>query len=191
MRDIRIGRRGIPALTTYFSVTTAIPNAITTYQIDFEGNGIIGYSGTTFDDVRYRYTTAGIYYPTVTITDDQGNHYTDTTAITVLNKTEIDALLKSKWEGMKAALLSSNVENALMYFVGESKEQYRQAFNFVLSSISSIVNPMQNIELVYLKDAVAKYRIRRVQIIEGSSQEITYYIYFVKDNDGIWKIEKF
>ena len=56
---------GIPVLTTYFSVSTAIPNAITMSQFDFEGDGIIDYTGTTFDNINHTYTTEGIFYPTV------------------------------------------------------------------------------------------------------------------------------
>jgi hypothetical protein len=159
--------------------------------MDFEGDGVIDYTGTTFEDISHTYTAEGIYYPTLTVTDDQGNTYSDTIAITVLNKAQIDALLKSKWEGMKGALRYKDVEGALTQFVEETKEQYRQAFNYISDIIPDVVNGMQNIELVYLKDKVSKFRIRREQIIEGNPQEITYYVYFVKDNDGIWKIEKF
>ncbi len=77
---------GIPPLTTYFQISTATPNPIVSYQMDFDGDGDIDYTGDTFDNITYTYTTEGIYYPTVTVTDDQGNTYTDSIAITVLNK---------------------------------------------------------------------------------------------------------
>ncbi|MFZ5954927.1 MAG: hypothetical protein ACOYT4_00730 [Nanoarchaeota archaeon] len=47
------------------------------------------------------------------------------------------------------------------------------------------------IQLIYLKDNEAKYRIRREQLIDGQSETITYYIYFVKDENGLWKIDRF
>jgi len=50
---------------------------------------------------------------------------------------------------------------------------------------------MQNIELIYLKEDIAKYRIRREQVFEGQTRTITYYIYFTKNRDGIWQIEQF
>lgn len=50
---------------------------------------------------------------------------------------------------------------------------------------------MAEIELVYVKDSIAKYRIRRMQVFESQMREITYYIYFTKDVDGLWKIEQF
>ncbi len=76
---------GIAPLTTYFSVTTSIPNTVSTYQMDYEGDGTVDYTGTTFDNISHTYTTEGIYYPTITVTDSQSNTYTDTIAIVVLN----------------------------------------------------------------------------------------------------------
>jgi len=50
---------------------------------------------------------------------------------------------------------------------------------------------MQTIELIYLKEAIAKYRIIRQQVFEGQMATITYYIYFTKNPEGIWQIEQF
>ena len=107
---------GISPLTSYFTVTTEIPNAVTSYQIDFEGDGTIDYTGPTFEDISHTYTTEGIYYPTVTVTDDQGNMYTDSIGMTVLNKAKIDALLKSKWSKVKSLLATKDIEGALGNF---------------------------------------------------------------------------
>jgi hypothetical protein len=41
---------------------------------------------------------------------------------------------------------------------------------------------MQVIQLIYLKDGVAKYRIKR----QEAAGDITYYIYFEQDENGIW-----
>jgi len=46
---------------------------------------------------------------------------------------------------------------------------------------------MQEIGLVYIKDGMAKYRIRR----QEDAGEITYYIYFQLDKDGLWEIRQF
>ena len=96
---------GIALLTTYFSVSTEIPNAVSTYQIDYEGDAVIDYAGTNFEDISFIYSTEGIYYPTVTVTDNQSNNYTDTIAIIVLNQNDLDMLLRTKWQGMKTALV--------------------------------------------------------------------------------------
>ncbi len=46
----------------------------------------------------------GLYFPSVTVTDNQGNVSTETTLVNVFWREEMDALLTSKWEGMKGAL---------------------------------------------------------------------------------------
>ena len=180
----------IAPLTANFSISTSNFTPVS-YQMDFEGDGVIDYTGTTFDNISHVYTTEGIFYPTITVTDNQGNTYSDTIAVTVFSKTEIDSLLKGKWEGMKGALNRGDIEGALSYFAYDSKEKYRTSFTRLQDKIQSIVSNMQNIELIYVKEDIAKYRITREQVFDGQIRTITYYIYFSKNRDGIWQIEQF
>jgi len=176
---------GIAPLQVYFSISTSFSPS--SYQIDFEGDGNVDYMGPTFDNIRHTYPSTGIFYPTVKVIDDQGNIYTDTIAITVMNKAEIDALLKSKWEGMKAAMINKNIEKLVAYFLSTSQERYRYIFTNLLSSLSDIAANMKAIEMIYLEDRVAEYRIKRLEDVG----EVTYYIYFVLDENGLWKIQQF
>ncbi|MCL4475539.1 MAG: hypothetical protein M1508_04835 [Nitrospirae bacterium] len=176
---------GIAPLQVYFSTSTTFTPV--SYQMDFEGDGIIDYTGETFENISFTYTMEGIFYPTATITDSQGNVYSDTIAITVLSKAEIDALLKGKWEGMKGALANRDVEKAVAHFLSKSQERYRYLFITLLASLPDIAADMQNIEMISLEDGVSEYRIKRPEDAGG----ITYYIYFVLDGDGLWKIQQF
>jgi hypothetical protein len=182
---------GIAPLTTYFSVSTSIPNAVSSYQMDYEGDAIIDYTGTTFDNISFTYNTEGIYYPTVIVTDTQGVTYSDTIAIVVLNASDLDALLKAKWNAMKIALANQDVNGALNYYTEESQELYNELFTTLNAQLPQIVQEMQDIQLIYAKDNTAKYRIRASEVHAGQTYEITYYIYFVVDENGIWKIHKF
>ncbi|HWR59646.1 MAG TPA: PKD domain-containing protein [Thermodesulfovibrionales bacterium] len=175
---------GIPALTTYFSVSTSIPNAITTYQIDFDGDGTIDYTGDNFDNITYTYTTEGIFYPTVTVTDDQGNSWTDSIAVTVLNKTQIDALLKGKWEGMKAKLISGDIEAALTYYSEISKQNYRDAFGSLNSKLGLIFGYPERLKLIDMSDGQAKYEY----IVSEPDGSYSYPLIFERDSNGAWKI---
>jgi PKD repeat protein len=178
---------GTPPFTSYFSVSTELPNSAITYQMDFEGDGIIDYTGETFEDINYTYTTEGMYYPTITITDDQGNTYSDTIAVTVLNKAQIDALLKSKWEGMKGALIQSDITRALSYFLTKSKDVYREIFELLAPQLSLLASEMREISLIEVSEDVAEYYVTRPQ----RETDISYFIYFAKDTNGIWKIDRF
>ena len=180
---------GVPPLQVYFSVSTSfIP---VSYEMDFDGDGVADYAGTTFQNVSYTYTSGGIFYPTLRITDNLGNVYSDTIAITVMSKTDVDTLLKTKWEGMKGALASSDINRALSHFTEESKQLYSDIFAALQAQLSQIVQEMQDIQLVYMKNGFAKYRMSKTESYGGQMLAITYYIYFAVDTNGVWKIYRF
>jgi len=176
----------IAPLTANFSTSTSTFTPAS-YQMDYEGDGIIDYTGTTFDNIGHVYTSEGIFYPTVTAIDNQGNTYSDSIAITVLSKTEMDSLLKGKWDGIKEAMISKDVSKATGYFIDHAQERYSGIFTALGDRLPQVVQDMQTISMIYLRNGVAKYRIRRTE----AAGEITYYIYFVKDENGLWKIQQF
>jgi len=57
--------------------------------------------------------------------------------------------------------------------------------------LPEIVDEMQDIEMIYARGDYVKYRIKRTQLINGSMMDLTYYLYFVKDKSGLWKVNQF
>jgi hypothetical protein len=64
-------------------------------------------------------STPGLYVVTARVTDAAGAVYTDSSAILVMDKAGLDALLKAKWNGMKAALAAGNIEGGVQCYGGE------------------------------------------------------------------------
>jgi hypothetical protein len=178
---------GTPPFTSYFSVSTELPNSAITYQMDFEGDGIIDYTGETFEDINYTYTTEGMYYPTITITDDQGNTYSDTIAVTVLNKAQIDALLKSKWEGMKGALAGGEVESALRFFIERSRERYKSIFDALKDQLPTIFQTFIEFNILKVFENIAEYEV----VANENGNLYSYPGVFLKGGDGIWRFKDF
>ena len=168
----------------YFSVSTSIPNSVASYDFDYEGDTVVDYTGATFDDISVIYQTEGIYYPTITVTDDQSITYTDSIAVIVLNQNDLDTLLQAKWSAMKTALGNQDVNGALVNFAENSKDMYQYNFQLLQSNLPSIVLDMNNITMTEVKDGIAEYEMNT--FIDGT--EYNLYIKFVKDVDGIWKI---
>ena len=180
---------GIPPLTTYFSASTSfIP---VSYQMDYEGDGMVDNTGTTFENINHLYTSEGIFYPTITVTDNQGNTYSDTIAITVMNRTEIDTLLRGTCEGMKIALANQNIAQALNYHLDEARQLYGDIYTAFFDQLPQHAQEMQDIHFVYAKNNTAKYRLRENELYGGTMETITYYLYFVIDKDGLWKIYRY
>lgn len=178
---------GLSPVTVKFAIDTQISNQITRYEMDFEGDGIQDQTVEDLANVSFIYTQVGLSYPTITVTDDQGNQYTDTTAVNVLSLPEMDTLLKAKWEGMKEGLQSGDIARTLKYFAEGSQGRYQGIFTALQGNLAEIAANMQEIGPIYIKDGIAKYRIRR----QEDAGEITYYIYFQVDKDGLWKIRQF
>ncbi len=179
---------GIAPLNTYFSVSTSIPHTVTSYDLDYEGNAIIDYSGTSFENMDFTYHIEGVYYPTITVTDDQNNTYTDTIALVVLNQTDFDALLQSKWNGMKTALMAGDISSALNYFVDESKSRYNNLFdNLGTVELNAILSSFEGFELLSQSENMAECGLIRTE----SGGIFAYPLIFVKDEIGVWKMYGF
>jgi hypothetical protein len=160
--------------------------------LTYTGPGVVEFLGMPEEnEYEIQITGQGVYYFTAEVTDTESNLYTDTIAIVVVNQAELDALLKAKWEGMKSSLISINIEGALSYFHESSKDDYREIFNLLIARLPDIASAMREIELIYIKDRIAKYRLKREEELQGQIYDITYYIYFVKDLNGLWHIESF
>jgi len=148
---------------------------------------------TVLGNAEYKVKTIaeGTYTFTVSATGPDGNTYQDTVTITVLNKTQLDTLLKAKWEGMKINLANQDITSAVSYFNSASQQLYNDLFTVANAQLPQLVQEMQDIQLIYVRNGTAKYRIIKNEIYGGQTLAITYYIYFALDESGMWKIAKF
>ena len=170
-------------LNATFEATAYLVNPVSSYSWDFNGDGTPEITGTDVT-VMAQYQYPGLYFPRVTVSDTQGNIYAETTVFHVLSREEMDALLKSKWEGMKGAMANKDVEKALSYFVDNSKEMFRYNFELMRDLLPIIVQEMGEIHIIRVVGQVAEYQMIAIQ----DGIEFSFYIKFVKDGEGIWRI---
>ena len=176
---------GISQLTTYFSETTSFVPV--SYQMDFEGDGIVDYTGASFDDINHTYTSEGIFYPTLTVTDEQGNTYSDTTAIIVISKGAIDIVLQEKWADMKEELVKGNIEGALEFFIERSKDRYRSVFEALEDQLPVIMETFIEFNIVNVFENIAEYEI----VANEGGVLYSYPGVLIKNGNGIWKFRDF
>lgn len=138
-------------------------------------------------EYRMRMTTAGIYTFMAEAKDQQGNTYTDTVTVTVLTKAEFDALLKAKWEGMRGALASNDVNKALSYFDDSSRDGYKELFLALSPYLPKIAQELADIQLIRMVRTSAEYDIRTTR----DGKEYSFYLLMVRDKNGLWKISTF
>ena len=147
-------------------------------------------NGTEENEFIVNLTTPGIYNFTST-TQFEGQTYSDTVAAFVMDKEELDSLLQIKWNAMKELLIAGDIEKAIVYHQKAVHEKYTAIYNALGSELPVLAQQMNEISPVYFYDVLAKYRIRQDHDINSQIKTITYYIYFSKDENGIWRIENY
>jgi hypothetical protein len=180
---------GVAPLEILLSIDGSFP--VTTPQLNFSGPGQVEFLSSSAEGFKVRMSIPGVYYFTASAVDETGTTYTDTVTVQVLDKTALDTLLKSKWNGMKAALATGDIETAVSFISEETIPTYRDIYTSISSALPQIAADMQNIELVTCTGANAKYRIKRNELIKGTNYSVTYFVYFTVDTDGIWKIYRY
>jgi len=147
---------------------------------NIDGNGYIA-----------RVSVSGLYTIAVEVADNEGRLYNASLLILAIDGEALDGLLKEKWNGMKEALGTGDVQKALGFFHSGARSDYEDIFDALGTRLTVIAAGMREIEPVYFESKVAKYRIKREETVRGQTYDITYYVYFLKDLNGLWQIQSF
>jgi hypothetical protein len=184
--------RAVPAfgaapLAVRLSVLTAPSPA--TFEVDANGDGATDFTGATLRDQVFSYAQPGLYFPRVTVNPQTGAPITLTTLVQVLDPQTLDALLQSRWNALRNALVQGNVAAAVDVFAGRSREAYRQQFA-ALAGVGGLVQvgvDLGPIRLVRFLDGAAEYDLRAIR----AGQEYSFHVRFVVDDDGLWRLWAF
>ena len=173
----------VAPVTVRFRALAIPPNPVASYRWNFTTE--------TEPEVSFTYESPGLYLPEVTVTDIKGLTYSATAVVKVLDSTRLNTLLQTKWAKMRDALGQGNFEQALGYFTRGSQDRYRKVFEAIRDKLGEEAAALHDIVLVSFSGNTAKYRIQRTEIINGQPQILTYWVYFIQDADGIWRIRQF
>lgn len=156
-----------------------------------DGPGSVEVFQISAEEYRVQVDTEGVYTFTATVTDNQGNAFTDSMVAESLSKEKLDGLLRDKWTGLKTALMTGDKTGALKFQHGTAQERYAAIYNALGSDLPMLAGQMRPIAPVVIEGSRAKYRTTQDHLVEGRAVTITYYVYFSRDQDGIWKIEMY
>jgi hypothetical protein len=134
---------------------------------------------------KIHYATPGVYQPVVTITESAGAVTTKTFTIVVQDTAQLHQLLKSQWEGMNNALIARVKPTAMRYLNVQAQAKYGPVFDALTLQMPEIIATYSALAQVSIGDEIAEYVV--VRGINGIKRP--YFIYFIKDQSGIWKID--
>jgi len=179
-------------LTVHFTVENRTHKTLVNYRVDYEGDGTFDLEVSSLENFEHVYPQEGLFPATVVARDEQGTEYSASFTVNVHPLPP----LKSKWEKMKAALGVGDSVLATKDFSANESDTQQRAFTLVdaqhvqqpqvPSVLPVIASEMKDIQLVILRGNTAKYRLP-----DPVNSEIVYFIRFVRDDKGIWKIDSF
>ena len=135
--------------------------------------------------VKLTFAKAGIYTPSVTVTDADGNSYTQTVVIVVQDKTALDQKLKAIWNSFTATLATSDTQTASTFLSSSARIRYAPVFNTLASQMPTIVAKWGIPQTGALDTEIAEYTIGRII----SSEKRRYFILLLRDGRGVWQID--
>lgn len=104
---------------------------------------------------------------------------------------KIDKTLRGIWDDLKTALRAGDAEKAASLYCYEEREETLEMYKAMKGQLPQIGAEMRKIEFLSYEEGGAKYRTKRKETIQGKEFDISYYVYFVIDQDGRWRIYRF
>ena len=177
---------GVAPLRVAFSLLGGpVPTAI---HLDLVGDGAIDFSGPSLDGQAFTYDHPGIYFPTVTLTDADGNQFSTGAVVEVDDQAALDTFLQAKWAGIKDALRAGDVAGAVTFIHSEARATYQaQLTRISLATLATIDQYMTPIQLVEVGPGGAQYEMLR----DRNGQTLSFAVWFQRDQDGLWRLRRF
>jgi hypothetical protein len=170
-----------------FSVLGGAP--ATRVELDIDGDGRTDFDGPTLDGQTFTYAAPGLYFPSVKVTDAQGAVASARAVVQVLDPAGVDTLLQPKWSALRDALSRSDVAGAVALFAGASRDAYQDQLTALAGTgaLPQIAADLGPIRPIRVHERAAEYELRAVQ--QGTSY--SFYVLFVVDTDGVWRLRVF
>ncbi|MBI3301589.1 MAG: hypothetical protein HYZ72_05875, partial [Deltaproteobacteria bacterium] len=96
-----------------------------------------------------------------------------------------DTLFQSIWDDMNAALLAGDKTQALTFLTASAQRKYGPVFDRLLPYMPQIIASYSPLQQVSLSADIGEYAVMRV--IDGQLR--LFLIYFLKDADGVWRLD--
>jgi len=96
-----------------------------------------------------------------------------------------EAIIRSLWDKMNAALVAGNIQKALGYLTDGAQHKYEPVFEALLPHLSEVVASYSPLMLVSLSDEIGEFAVNRT--VDGQLK--LFLVYYLKGKDGTWRLE--
>lgn len=177
---------GIAPLTVRISASSNNGNSITELSLDANGDGTSDViKSNPVGPIEYVYNTPGVYLAKVTATDSAGTVSEQSVAVAAYDGQQIDTKLRAIYSDMLTSLREQNIKEALSAISGGMREKYRELFMVLNPRLPIIVDQLGTMQSGSIGNEMAEYVVLRNQ----DGQPRAFLIYFIRSEDGVWRID--
>lgn len=135
--------------------------------------------------VRLIYYQPGIYQVVVTVTDTRGATHTFRFVVVVQDRGEVDLTLQSVFDEMRNRLRVGDIDGALKTVSGGAQERYKAIFTGLGPALSSVADRLGSLSGGTIIGDIAEFVVLR----EGVGGSNAFLIYFLRGEDGVWRLD--
>lgn len=128
---------------------------------------------------------AGVYTARFDATNSTGESMSKRFVIVVQDPAQMDQRFAAMWNGMNDALIAGDKAAAMVYLSAPAQEKYGPVFDVLMPEYAAIVASFSPMYRGVLSGDMGEYVIKRN--IDGVSE--VFFVYFVRGNDGIWRLD--
>jgi len=158
----------------------------TSVTADLDGDGVDDFSSENpTGSITFTYQNSGTYIANITVIDELGQIYTKELFIRVYSKNEIDEIVALSYDGMIDSLAGLNTQLSLNYVSLSSRERYRPVFETLAINFPDIISGWSSLQQSKITSEYAEYGINTS--VNGIDR--LFLIYFIPDDDGVWRMD--
>jgi hypothetical protein len=135
--------------------------------------------------IRLIYYQPGYYHVVVTVTDTRGVTRTFRFVVVVQDRGEVDLTLQSVFDEMRNRLKVGDIDGALENISGGAQERYKVIFTALRPALSSVAARLGSLSGGTIVGDIAEFVVLR----DGVSGSNAFLVYFLRGEDGVWRLD--
>ncbi|HET7629873.1 MAG TPA: Ig-like domain-containing protein, partial [Candidatus Saccharimonadales bacterium] len=162
------------------------PESVAQISYDFNGDGRADYTAAPTDQpVEHAYEVPGVYSVGLTVTNKDGSQHHAEQTVVIEDATVIDAAVRRTWTGLNWALKIGDKGAAMHYLDYTAQNKYGPVFDALLPYMPNIIGSYSPLAQASVASDFSEYAIRRT----SNGQDRLFFIDFIKDGDGVWRLD--
>ncbi len=155
-------------------------------EADYDGDSTVDFSTTDATAaLQHYYPQSGAYVAHFNVTDAQGATHILEYAVVLPDVRETDTMLRAVYSDMLAALKAQNVDAALKAVTGGAYEKYKSVFTTLHADLPQVVDRLGELKGGIIGEEMAEY----VLVRDVNGKKTAFLLYFLRSEDGVWRID--